>query len=117
MPPRKRASSGSGAQSSRQPKNAKTNDNSNGEETQPNTEPRSKRWTATCVSANLDADFTECITKDPDSAFSYICFCPPHLRKDDEDEDEGEPLFPEDAESDEDTVEETKYRCDNGDTT
>lgn len=107
MPPRKRASSGS-AQQSKQPKNAKTNNQEKPESSAK--APSSKRWTKTCVSANLDANYSEYLTKKADTAFSFICFCPPHhLKDDDDDEDEDE----EEGESDE---EDTKYRCDNGET-
>lgn len=107
--PRKRASSGSGEQS--QSKSAKTNNNNN-EDPTPKPQPRSKRWTKTCVSANLDADYSGFVAKDRDAAFSFICFCPPG----DDDDEEGTPLLSEDESEDNEDAGKPKTPCDNGKT-
>ncbi|KAK2761677.1 hypothetical protein FQN54_001505 [Arachnomyces sp. PD_36] len=105
MPPRKRASTGSSAQPPKS-KNAKTTN----KEASPPPQPRSRRWTAICVSANLDADYAGYIEKDADKAFSFVCFCPPG-DDDDDDDDEDED---EESGSSKDAVDKPKVRCDDG---
>ncbi|KAF5863229.1 hypothetical protein ETB97_010457 [Aspergillus alliaceus] len=102
--PRKRASSGFEPQSG-QSKNPKTSNDAS-----PQPKPRSNRWSAACVSANLDADYSGFVKKDYDYAFSYVSFCSP----DDEDEEDERSDVDSDADGEPAEATKSKVRCDGG---
>jgi hypothetical protein len=52
------------------------------------TDRRSKRWAAVSNSKNIDREFYELITKDPDRSYTFMCVCNPLV--DDDEEEEGE---------------------------